>query len=104
MADFFRLARPRKRTKTLVLPALILGMLAQAWDYHPFGPTFLLAFTAIVFVSVLSLSGQRRPAAWIAQHPHPLRAIYAILIASFLVYGAGRALMHIAHRLSAFPD
>ena len=72
-------------------------MLAEAWDYHPFGPVFLLAFAGIALVSVLPPVTQGRLAAWIARHPHPSLTIYVALVAGFEGFGAVRALLHVAH-------
>jgi len=84
------------------LSCSVRGMLAEAWDYHPFGPVFLVVFAAIAFVSILPPAAHGRLAAWVSRHPHPSRAVYVVLVAAFVGHGVVRALLHIAHWPPAF--
>ena len=77
------------------LSCAIHGMFGVSWEYHPFGILFLAVFAAIALVSLLPLAKRQALVDFVDRHNRVFNAAYLITVASFLAYGAVRAVMRI---------
>ncbi len=80
---------------TRALSSAAHGMLAQSWQYHPFGIPILLLFGFTVLLSLLPASGRRRFAMNVIRHHQPVNVIYLAFIATFTAYGLVRSILYV---------
>jgi hypothetical protein len=78
------------------LSCAIHGMFGASWEYHPFGIFFLATFAVIALASLLPAVRRQALLDFADRHHRVFRAAYLILVASFLAYGAARAVMSVA--------
>ncbi len=74
------------------LSCALHGLVGASWTYHPFGIVFLAILTATAMVGVLPLPARERLAVLLHRRQRLVVSAYLLLIASFLAYGAARAL------------
>jgi hypothetical protein len=78
---------------TRSLSCAIHGMFGASWEYHPFGVFFLAVFAAIALASLFPITARRRLLGLVDRHGRLFNTAYFVLVASFLAYGAARAVM-----------
>lgn len=76
-------------------------MLAESFNYHPFG-LFILAL--FLFTAILSLapSARRRVAEYMEARPMRFNGLYLAFVATFVAFGTIRALIELIQRGSVF--
>ncbi len=72
------------------------GMMTEAWQYNAFGPVWLAVFTVIASVRLLPAAGRRYVRRAVIRRAALARAIYIVLIATFLTHGTLRAIAAMA--------
>jgi hypothetical protein len=71
------------------------GMLMESVSYHAFGPVLLALFAGLIVARYVPSRVSARLDAAAAAHRRLFAAAYWAFTVSFVLYGAGRALLHI---------
>ena len=66
------------------------GQLADAVNFHPFGPLLYLWAWLGVFATIAGPVRRARAAAWFGRHPRGIRFVYGACVLLFLVFGFTR--------------
>lgn len=80
---------------TRSISCLTRGMWAESMAYHPFGIIILCLFAVIAISGVLPSTMRSRFERRLMRHRRLVQVSYIAFVGAFLLYGAGRAALHL---------